>query len=410
MQKILHKASQVFATIIFAFALSFVLNINLFISMGLFSSQQKIETPVAKKDYEVFGFAPYWTINSLDNVDYNTLTTMAYFGVPMNADGTLDKTHPGYTTIFSPKAKEAFKIAKSHGTRVVLTMTQMDNDDIKSLLDNPVAQVRSIRNTVKLARENDFGGINIDVEYVGNPGAEYREKFTKYVEKFTSAVHKNIPGSQVTVSVYAAAVKDPKLYDIGALSGRSDKIFMMAYDFATKSSTAAVPTSPLYGYKEGKYWYDVSTAVKDFLKVMPAEKLVLGLPWYGYNYPVQEVAVKAEKYDGYYYNYYSRGRRYTAYYSYPSKTQTMSLATSINPEQTGWDDTGKVGWRAYKEDGIWRMIFLEDSRSLKLKYEFAKENGLAGVGIWALGFDSGSSEMWDLLSAEFGTQIADARQ
>jgi hypothetical protein len=34
-----------------------------------------------KEGYQVFGFAPYWTFNKLDNVDFKTLTTMAYFGV-----------------------------------------------------------------------------------------------------------------------------------------------------------------------------------------------------------------------------------------------------------------------------------------------------------------------------------------
>src|SRR5581483_1892320 len=34
---------------------------------------------VKKTQYEVFGFAPYWTIKKLDNVDFDVLTTFAYF-------------------------------------------------------------------------------------------------------------------------------------------------------------------------------------------------------------------------------------------------------------------------------------------------------------------------------------------
>jgi len=181
---------------------------------------------------------------------------------------------------------------------------------------------------------------------------------------------------------------------------------MMAYDFATRSSSNVIPTSPLYGYREGKYWYDISTAVEDFLKVMPAEKLVLGLPWYGYDYPVNEPGVKVARYQGYYYNYYSRGRRYTAFQSMSASAQTMANATTTEAERTGWDDVGKVGWRAYKEDGVWRMIFLEDAKPLRLKYQFAKNHNLKGVGVWALGFDAGSRDMWDLLSREFGSSLA----
>ena len=52
------------------------------------------------------------------------------------------------------------------------------------------------------------------------------------------------------------------------------------------------------------------------------------------------------------------------------------------------------------------MIFLDDNRSLKIKYQFAKEKKLAGVGMWALGFDDGKDELWDLLSLEFGNMLA----
>jgi len=52
------------------------------------------------------------------------------------------------------------------------------------------------------------------------------------------------------------------------------------------------------------------------------------------------------------------------------------------------------------------MIFLDDSKSLKIKYQFAKEKNLAGVGMWALGFDDGKHELWNLLNLEFGNMLA----
>ena len=48
------------------------------------------------------------------------------------------------------------------------------------------------------------------------------------------------------------------------------------------------------------------------------------------------------------------------------------------------------------------MIFLDDVKSLDIKYDFAKENKLGGVGMWALGFDDGKGEMWQLLGSKFG--------
>ena len=122
MYKILPKLSRLSLTIFFGLLLSFIFNSKLILNMGILGHKSNIETPVASKNkYEIFGFAPYWTINKLDNVDYNVLTTMAYFGVPLNADGTLDEDNIGYTTMSSDRAREVFAKARSHGTRVVIS-------------------------------------------------------------------------------------------------------------------------------------------------------------------------------------------------------------------------------------------------------------------------------------------------
>lgn len=369
-------------------------------------------TAKASSPYEVFGFAPYWNLKKLDNINFNTLTTLAYFDLPLLADGQYDTDSPGYRGFKTQAASDLFNKAHKFGTKVVLTITIMENDRIEAFLDDEDAQKIAIRNTVNLVKEKNLDGINVDIEYVGNADTEYRNKFTKFVKDITDEMHKAKQDSKVTVSVYASAAKYKKLYDIGQIGKDSDGIFMMAYDFATKGADQAMPTSPLYGHKEGKYWYDISTAVEDFLKVMPGEKLILGLPWYGYDYPVSEPAVKADRANQTYsYKYWINRYRYVwrqASYALPSYVQTYTKAVKGDVEKTGWDDMGQVGWRAYKENGTWRMYFLEDEKSLGIKYDFAKDKKLAGVGIWALGFDEGTNEMWTLLQRKFGNKLAKA--
>lgn len=342
--------------------------------------------PVMEARSEVFGFAPYWTFNKLDNVDFKTLTTLAYFSITVSGDGSLDKGDQGYIVWRGRKATELFQKAHDHNTRVVLTLTQMNNGEIKAIMDSPKAQERLINEAVSEVTDRGIDGINVDFEYDGNPGPQYRDKFTKFVADLTAEMHKANPNSKVTVSVYAAAAKDPKIYDIGALSQISDGIFMMAYDFANASADEAMPTAPLYGHDDGTYWYDVSTAVEDFLTQMPAEKLILGVPWYGYNYSVYQPGIKAQTGWG---------------GGVPQPYATAK--NTIEPELEGWDEKGQVGWQAYYDGyGDWRMIFLEDQKSLGLKYDFAKEKNLAGVGIWALGFDGGKEDLWKVLKEKFG--------
>lgn len=364
----------------------------------------------AEKKYEVFGFAPYWTINKLNTVSFETLTTLAYFDIPVDGEGNFVEDSPGYQTFITQKATNLFKKAHKNGTRVVVTFTQMNNPDIEDLMTNEKAQDEFIKKAVSLVKKRGLDGANIDFEYVGNPGSDLRNKFTLFTYKFTKKMHQEIPDSKVTVSVYASSVRHPKIYDVGKLSKFSDGIFMMAYDFATKTSDTAMPTSPLYGFKNGKYWYDISTAVDDFLSVMDRDKLILGLPWYGYDYPVEEPKVKADTYQGYYYYYWWWGRRYLGWAPGPgSQVQTYANSQNkVKAEKTGWDEDGKIGWKAYFENGVWRMFFMEDVKSLEIKYDFAKQKNLAGVGVWALGFEDGKKELWDLLTRTFGTKRTEA--
>ena len=50
--------------------------------------------PPERPRREVFGYLPYWALieRSLPDLDYDLVSTIAYFGVPARSDGTLQKT------------------------------------------------------------------------------------------------------------------------------------------------------------------------------------------------------------------------------------------------------------------------------------------------------------------------------
>jgi spore germination protein len=366
-------------------------------------------TPLTAKKgtAEVFGFAPYWTFNKLQNVNFDVLTTFSYFGLDVDGMGNVEQSGSGYDTFQSDEATQIFQKAHDHNTRVVLTLTQMEPGEILALMDNPQAQENAINQAVTMVKERGIDGINVDLEYGSDPGQDYRNKFSRFITNLTNRMHKEIPQSQVTVSVYASAIKDPKIYDIKALGQVADGIFMMAYDFAVAGSDNAIPTSPLHGHKEGKYWYDVSSAVEDFLTQMPANKLILGVPYYGYNYVVNQPSVKAETLP-----YYSwKGQPTTQTYAIAAKEINKKM-DGIDDYKEGWDNEGKVGYKAYHiaATNAWRIVFEEDPKSLGIKYDYAITKQLAGVGMWALGFDEGRTELWTLLENKFGTKkFADNR-
>ena len=384
-----------------------ILKVTTISNFGNFLSPLSMFQPLhslkeGKDGKEVFGFLPYWNANKTDRINFNVLTTLAYFDIKVNPDGSINEDDQGYQAFESKEMTQVFKKAHAAGTRVVATLTMMDGPSIESFLDDPDAQKALVKSSAEMVRERGIDGVNVDFEYFGGAGPEYKPKFTAFITSLTQEMHATVPSSKVSVSLYASVKIAPRLYDLKSIAENSDQVVMMAYDFATLSSEVAMPTAPLYGHSKGDWWYDVSSAVDDFLTVMPANKLVLANPYYGVNFPVVQPEVKAATLSA----YWGGAEHMTYADDKDSITPDMKGATKF---VTGWDDDAKVGWKAYymPSTGVWRMSFMEDVRSLNAKYDFALSKNLAGVGIWALGNDGSNTELWNLLQDKFGTKLAD---
>lgn len=45
----------------------------------------------------------------------------------------------------------------------------------------------------------------------------------------------------------------------------------------------------------------------------------------------------------------------------------------------------------------WHHCFMDNVSSLGAKYELVRRSGIAGIGIWALGYDDGYEDLWNLI-------------
>ena len=52
---------------------------------------------------------------------------------------------------------------------------------------------------------------------------------------------------------------------------------------------------------------------------------------------------------------------------------------------------------------IMTELLFDDVESYRHKFRFLQEYGLAGVGIWPLGYDEGFENLWDVIAEEFTT-------
>ena len=354
----------------------------------LFGDRQK-HTPKI-----VYGFLPYW------NVDKATvqpeLTHLAYFGANISANGKLGKDADGNRDIgvsrmSSDLTQELIaKTAQQHKP-VQLVLTQMTNGDIESFLANPSAHQQLIRDLDQMATTFPISGVNIDIEYVGDATPAMRQQLVTFVKTLNQHLKATSPKMALSIDVYAGAVKNQQIWDIAALEPYIDHFIVMAYDFHRPSSIYAGPVAPIFGGKT-KWQSDVITHMQEFVKVVPTKKLLLGVPFYGYEWQTTSAASLASVYPG---------SGSTA--SFRRVQELLSRKDELQIQER-WDEEALAPYLLYMENKKQYVVYFENSRSLSYKLDLANQLDLGGIAIWALGYEDNSRELWDAIHQKFFTQ------
>lgn len=363
----------------------------------------------AKPNKVVYGFLPYWNISEEDNLRYNLLTHVAYFGLDYKPDGTINtldedrNQEPGWHKLSSGITSQVFRKTKSHQGKTIIVMRAMTQDLIESIVNNKNHRQNLIDSTLNVFGSKNFDGINIDFEYAGTPDQNTKNNFSLLVKDLSLACKKKNPSCEMSIDVFADSAVNNRLWDYAQITRHLDYVIIMAYDYYRASSTQAGPVAPLRGVcsdfqtdRPTCLTYDVARAIADFTKVVPAEKIILGVPYYGYQWQTASNSFLSNTYEG---------SGSTATYK---RVQDLLWDAQLENKnkvlglQTHWNDTTLTPWLTYKEtDGSLTQIHYEDERSLGLKYDLVNQSNIAGIAIWALGYDGDWPNLWNLLEEKF---------
>ncbi len=208
-------------------------------------------------------------------------------------------------------------------------------------------------------------GVNFDFE---GEGSADRAGLTALITHVSAALHATDPHWQVSMATYASAAGDPgSFYDVAALAPAVDAFFVMAYDMNDPAQPS--PTAPLLA---GNGYTDLQ-ALREFTAVVPAQKIILGVPFYGYDWPTTNGSSTAQATGG------------------EAPLSDAVISTSGHP--TYWDPVTQTAWTSYLVGTQWHETYFDDPTSLALKAELASLFHIAGVGIWALGMDGNNPAM-----------------
>jgi hypothetical protein len=346
---------------------------------------------------EVFGFAPYWALSQHNTWNYSLMSTVAYFGFPVQWDGNFDTASAGSVGFYSQDFADMVTLAHQAGDRVVLVIKGTGTAAVNDVVTVPSETQLVITNTINAIATKNLDGVNVDFEGATDPTyPNIQTGYTNFMTQMSAQVHQRWPNAFVSVDTYTGSASwDGGLMNITALAPVVDAMFIMAYDMSFSNMPGqAGPNAPLTGWT-----YNDTTSVNQYLTKAPASKIILGVPWYGYRFDTTSNTV------------YAPTSNATAE-SYAQDLTDLSCGQGVSQ---GWDATaqspGATWYSSSSGDpcgnkvGSWQMLYYDNVRSLGLKYDLVNASGIRGMGIWALGYDHGAPEIWSELSTYFSCPV-----
>lgn len=304
-----------------------------------------------------YGFLPYWISDPM-TLDYDSLTHVAYFRVGLNGSGT-----PTETSGWNAIADDLVDAAHAVGTKVHLTVAVFDESTQNSVLGNATNRANAVSALANLVNDAGADGVNVDFE--GTPYGQ-KDNLVAFVTALKAEVDE--------VYVDTPAVDWSGAYDYSALSAASDGLFVMAYDYHWGGGDPG-PVGPLYG---GYLWgdYAMDWTLEDYRYWGATDdKIVLGVPMYGREWPAASDAVPG-----------------TATGDATSITVENAISRAADYPYR-FDDTSQTAW-AFTEVG---QLWYDNYATLETKLTWGVDQGIQGVGYWALGYDGNDPAFWEMV-------------
>jgi hypothetical protein len=315
----------------------------------------------ATASHEVFGYAPYWSLPQQSSFPVGNFSTLAYFSVDVNPDGTVQQSGSGWDGYRSQALVNLVSRAHAAGDRVVLTATDFEQPSLDALTHDPNAGRVLGQNLLALVKAKHLDGVNLDFEGNGNSDQAGLDRLVAAVGDVLRAAD---PNYQFTMATYASSAGDPGgFYDIRGLARSVDGFFVMAYD---------VNQGPVAGPSAGSGPYSDARYIEQYVSAVGASKVILGVPLFGYDLPTTGPAL---------------GDAVTG----PAQAVTDAQALAAGP--TYWDPASDTAWTSYRVGTHWHQVFFDNANTLALKEQLAVRAGILGVGAWALGMEGSNDSL-----------------
>ncbi|MEB1810194.1 MAG: spore protein O [Bacillaceae bacterium] len=275
---------------------------------------------------------------------HSYLNTIAVTSYDVTARGTIE----GFD------ASEAVTFAKENGVAPFVTIqNKFDPAMTHTILSSAALRTTTIENMLELVQTKGYDGINLNFE---NMYASDRALFNEFVRELVDVFHAhNYP---VIVSVPAKTGDFPTwawsgTFEYRTIGELADYVQVMTYD---QHGSWGAP-----GPVAGLNW--VENVLKYATSEMPAEKILIGLPAYAYDWNLDQP---------------SSSRAITW-----RNVRTLLNTTNANVQ---WDHQAQSPFFHYTDaNGHRHTVWFENEKSITLKTQLVHQYKLGGVSTWRMG-------------------------
>ena len=292
-------------------------------------------------------------ISLLENTKGVNVVSPTWFSIK-NEDGEI-------TSLASPKYVER---AHAQGADVWALVDDFNTEIDKEKLFGRTSSREKLSNTlIAEALVNNIDGINIDFEKITQASSD---GYIQFIRELSVKCRKN--GIILSIDNYIPAPYN-MFYDREEQGVVADYIICMAYDehFAGSKESGSVSSINF-----------VKKALTDTLKEVPANKVVMALPFYTRLWKEEKVGAEVKV---------------------SSEAYTMQNAENLMKDKgvtLEWDEEIAQYYGEYEQDGFTYKMWLEEEKSYEEKLKAVFSEPIAGVAAWKLGLEKNS--IWNVIA------------
>jgi chitinase len=361
--------------------LSYPLLILLFLTGACKSQQEQAQNARSENNFAVIAYVPGYS-GEIDEtaIDADKLTHINYAFVNVK-DSMACLNNIAADTINFRKLNNLKKI--NPDLKILFSVGGWSwSENFSDAVLTESSRRKFARTNVALVEAYDLDGVDIDWEYPGMKGqdnvfrAEDKENFTLMFKALREELNALSAKTGKTYQLTTAVPCFKKFLDItemGKAAQYLDYVNLMAYDFYVAGDTAG-HHSNLFPSENSEKEQSGEGAFREYTKTgVPAEKLVLGIPFYGRSWFMKST-------DNHGINRPVDSLARAGGYTYIKD----SIATRPGFVRY-WDDKAKVPYLFNSETK--QLVAYDDEESVAYKCAYVREHKLGGVMFWQYASD-----------------------